>query len=115
MSRKRYCLALDLVDDKAKIQQYIDYHQKIWPEITQSIHDSGINHMEIYRVEDRLFMIIDTDENFSFERKSQMDQSNARVAEWEELMDQFQQRLPNTPDGTKWRLMEKIFDLQENG
>jgi hypothetical protein len=36
---KRYCLTLDLKDDPALIAEYRRYHQKIWPEITNSIKD----------------------------------------------------------------------------
>jgi len=35
------------------------------------------------------------------------------VQEWENLMDQFQKKLPNTSEGVKWRLMDKVFDLSE--
>ena len=31
---KKYCLALDLKDDVDKINEYKDYHQDIWPEIS---------------------------------------------------------------------------------
>lgn len=111
----RYCLALDLQDDPKLIEQYIKYHQKIWPEITKSIQDSGIEHMEIYHVQDRLLMVMDVNDDFSFDRKAAMDQSNPKVLEWEKLMDQFQKRLPGTPENVKWVLMDKIFDLAENG
>lgn len=107
----RYCLALDLKNDQAAIAQYIQYHQNVWPEILQSIRDSGIETMEIYRVGTRLFMIIEALESFSFEKKNQMDASNKKVLEWEHLMDQYQQRLPFAAPDEKWVLMEKIFEM----
>jgi L-rhamnose mutarotase len=67
--------------------------------------------MEIYRTGNRLFMIVETDESFSFERKSEMDASNPKVQEWETLMLRFQKRLPWARDGEKWVLMNKIFQL----
>lgn len=112
---KKYYLALDLKDDPDLISQYIQYHQRIWPEITESIRESGIDHMEIYHVQDRLFMVIDAEDRFDFDQKAKSDQSNPIVQEWEQLMDQFQKRLPGTPDGGKWVLLSKIFDLKENG
>ena len=47
---KKYCLALDLVDDPALIAEYEQWHkaENCWPEIKQSILGSGINQMEIY-------------------------------------------------------------------
>ena len=44
---KRYCLALDLKDDPQLIAEYEAYHQEIWPEIRDSIVNSGIVDMEI--------------------------------------------------------------------
>jgi len=108
---KKFCLALDLIDDSELIAEYEKYHQNVWPEIKQSILDSGIKNMEIYRVQNRLFMIVEADENFSFEAKNEADKNNLKVQEWEELMWKFQQQLPNSNPGEKWQLMDKIFSL----
>lgn len=108
---KKFCLALDLIDDPQLIAEYENYHQNIWPEVRQSILDSGILNMEIYRVQNRLMMIIEADEYFSFEAKNEADKNNPKVQEWEELMWKFQQQLPNSKAGEKWQLMDKIFSL----
>lgn len=108
---KKFCLALDLIDDPELIAEYEKYHQNVWPEVKQSILDSGITNMEIYRVQNRLFMIVEADENFSFEAKDEADKNNSKVQEWEDLMWKFQQQLPNSKPGEKWQLMDKIFSL----
>lgn len=108
---KRYCLAVDLINDPKLIEEYEQYHQHIWPEIKASIKDSGIVSMEIYRIENRLFMIMETNDSFSFEAKSAADASNAKVKEWETLMWNYQQALPTAKKGEKWIIMKKIFDL----
>jgi L-rhamnose mutarotase len=107
----RYCLALDLKDDPALIKEYEEHHKALWPEIEQSIRESGIQQMSIYRTGNRLFMIMDVDEAFSFERKAGMDAANNKVQEWESLMWNYQQALPTASPGQKWVLMEKIFEL----
>lgn len=107
----RYCLALDLKNDPALIAEYERYHQNIWPEIKTSILGSGITSMEIYRIENRLFMIMETDETFSFAQKSIADSANPIVQEWEELMWKYQQALPSARPGEKWILMDRIFVL----
>jgi len=108
---RRYTLALDLKDDPKLIAEYEAHHRKVWPEIIKSIKDSGIQHMEIYRVGNRLFMIMEVNDSFSFEKKSNADASNPKVQEWEKLMWTYQQALPGSKPGEKWVLMEKIFDL----
>lgn len=106
---KRYCLALDLKDDPTLIAEYEQHHQKVWPEILQSIKDSGILQLEIYRVANRLFMILEAGDDFSFEHKNAMDASNPHVQQWEQLMWKYQQALPGAKPGEKWMLMERIF------
>jgi len=110
---KRYCLALDLVDNPLLIAEYQHWHkaENGWPEIKKSILDSGIINMEIYQVGNRLFMIMETDDSFSFERKAEMDAANPKVQEWEQLMWSFQQPLPWANNGEKWMLMNKIYEL----
>ncbi len=107
---KRYCLALDLKDEDTLIAEYEAYHRYVWPEILQSIKDSGIENMEIYRVANHLFMIMETMDDFSFEKKAAMDNANERVQQWEKLMWKYQQALQGSKPGEKWRLMEKIFE-----
>jgi len=109
---QRFCLAVDLKNDKQLITEYEQYHEHIWPEIKASIKDAGIINMEIYRVETRLFMIMETTLDFSFEKKAAMDASDAKVQEWETLMWKYQEALPTAKAGEKWVFMKKIFDLK---
>jgi len=112
-NHKRYCLALDLKDDPGLIAEYEGYHRKVWPEILKSIKDSGIEEMEIYRLGNRLFMIMEVSAIFSFQKKGTMDASNPKVQEWEMLMWKYQQALPMAKPGEKWLLTERIFSLNE--
>lgn len=109
----RYCLALDLKNDARLIAEYEDYHREVWPEIKESIRQSGIKDMEIYRLEDRLFMIMETEDRFDFGAKAAMDAANPAVQRWEELMWKYQSAVPGGKPGEKWRMMDKIFSLAE--
>lgn len=108
----RYCLALDLQKDASLIAEYEAWHREVWPEIRASILEGGITEMEIYRLEDRLFMIMETGDGFSFEKKAAMDAANPAVQRWEELMWKYQVAVPGGRPGEKWRLMDKIFSLK---
>jgi L-rhamnose mutarotase len=108
---RRYCLALDLKDDPALIREYERHHERVWPEISRSIHAAGIVDMEIYRTGNRLFMIMEVDDDFSFDTKAAADAANPKVQEWEALMSNFQQALPWAKPGEKWVLMRRIFEL----
>lgn len=107
------CLAftLDLKNDPVLIQKYEEYHKALWPEIKDSILKAGVLEMEIYRWENRLFMIMEVDEAFTLERKAALDTENPIVQEWENLMSKYQQTLPGSLPGEKWQLMKNIFTL----
>lgn len=110
---RRFCLTLDLKDDPKLIADYKRYHEKVWPEITRSIKDSGIEDMEIYLLGQRLFMIMEVNETFSFEHKAKADELSPTVQKWENLMWSFQQALPQAKPGEKWVPMERIFKLEK--
>ncbi len=110
---KRYCLALDLKDDPQLIAEYEHWHkaENSWPEIRKSIIDAEIWDMQIYRTGNRLFMIMETSDQYEPQKKEAMDALNPRVQEWEQLMWIFQQPLPWAKVGEKWVIMEQIFQL----
>lgn len=110
---RRYCLALDLKDDAALIAEYENKHRAVAPEIKASILGAGVTNMTIYRTGNRMFMIMEVDESFSFERKAAMDAANPLVQEWESLVLNYQQPLPWAKAEEKWVLMDKIFELTE--
>ena len=62
---KKYCFALDLINEKDKIDSYVEHHKKVWPDIYKSIRDSGVKKLEIFQIQNRLFMILEASEKFS--------------------------------------------------
>lgn len=111
---KRYVLALDLQNDAALIAEYEKLHRDIAPEIRQSITDSGITQMEIYRFGDRMFMVMEANDDFSFADKAAADAANPYVRAWEELTWKFQKAIPGSKPGEKWVVMDKIFELSSS-
>lgn len=93
------------------ISEYESFHKKLAPEIEKSIRDAGILVMDIYRTGNRLFMIMETTDDFSFEEKTKADANNEKVQAWEKLMWNYQQALPHAKPGEKWIVMKQIFEL----
>lgn len=109
---QRYCLQLDLRPDPTLMAEYIEHHRAVWPEIQQSIRDAGVLDMQIYNLGNRLFMIMDTADDFSLERKAAMDAANPKVLEWERLMGRYQQVDEGANPTTRWVRMDKVFQLE---
>ena len=74
---KTFCLANDLKDDPQLIMEYEQHHRSVWAENLEGIRASGILTMDIFRTGNRLFMIMTTDDNFSFEAKGKADASKS--------------------------------------
>ena len=110
---KRYCQTLDLKDDPTLIAEYVDRHSeaKRWPEIVEGIRSVGILEMEIFLIETRLFMIVETALDFDWDSAFAHLATLPRQSEWEEYMAIFQVCKEGASSAEKWKLMDKIFSL----
>jgi L-rhamnose mutarotase len=113
MTTKRLFFALDLKDDERLIAEYEHYHKSnvIWPEIVAGIKECNILEMDIYRVGNRLLMVLETNKDFDLTRDFARMGTLPRQKEWAELMLKFQQRLPFAKEDEHWVLMKQIFIL----
>ena len=108
---QKHYLALDLKNDAQLIAEYEKYHEAVWPEVLEQIMASGILSCEIFRVHNRMVMVLETNDDFSFEQKTKDEALNSKVQEWDELMWQYQQAIPGSGVGEKWQVMKKVFGL----
>ena len=106
---KRYCQTLTLVDNEELIQQYVEAHAHVWPEIIQGQREVGLLDMQIDRRGRQLFMICDTVDEFNWEKDMARLATLPRQAEWEAYVSRFQGCDPNAKSDEKWQLMERIF------
>lgn len=113
---RQYCLTLDLNCDEDLIREYEEFHRpgNVWSEVVDSIRESGIIDMQIYRSGTQLIMVMSVDESFSFEDKARQDSQNPKVIEWESLMTKFQVVHDDADSTQKWRVVANVFKLQEH-
>lgn len=111
MPTKRYCQTLDLKKDRALIAEYEKRHQEIWPEIREGLHRIGVLEMEIYRLDNHLFMIVETSADFEWEEAFTRLATLPRQQEWEDYMSVFQDALPGASSQEKWKMMDRMFRL----
>ena len=110
---KRYCFALDLKDDPELISTYLKYHspEHFWSVIGEGIKKAGIEIMDIYNVDNRLFMICEMTEEVDIDEAWQKMGSYERQKEWAALMRNFQQALlGHKPE---WIKMNKVLQNPE--
>ena len=109
---KRFCQTLELVADEVLIEQYVEVHAHVWPEVMSGQREVGILDMQIYQSGNRLFMICDTVDDFDWQRDMARLAPLPRQAEWEAYVSQYQGCDPGAPSAKKWKLMDKIYQLE---
>lgn len=108
---KRFCQTLELYNEPELIAAYVEEHSHVWPEIKDGIREVGILDMQIYIHENRLFMIVDTVDDFDWVKDNERLATLPRQAEWEDYMSRFQRSLPGQASHEKWKMMQQIFKL----
>jgi L-rhamnose mutarotase len=111
---KRFCKYLELNNDPKLIQEYKKVHAPgaVWPEIISGMKDIGIIDMEIYLIGTKLFMIMDTVEDFDHDKAMAELSKKPRQQEWETFVSQFQKTSAEASASEKWQLMERIFKME---
>ncbi len=112
---KVYAQTLELKPDPRRIAEYVQRHQRVWPEVLQGLRAIGIQQMRIFLHANRLFMTIETTDEFDPARDYQRYADDPKTREWDQLMRGFQQRVPGADKapGDWWTAMEQIFDLDD--
>ena len=110
---KRYCQTMDLKNEPALIKEYRNRHSEdnAWKEILDGIRAVGILEMEIYILDKRLFMIVETPLDFDWDSAMAKLATLPRQQEWEEYMAMFQDCNATATSDEKWKMMERMFHL----
>ena len=109
---KSYGLMLCLQDDSDKIAEYQRYHQAVWPEVTARIREVGIERMQIFLRGRRLFMYIDTPDDFDLRAAWARIMEDPKSVEWNQLMAGLQERAPEATADEWWAEMDRVFDTE---
>ncbi len=108
----RHVLLVHLRDDPAAIAAYRAHHQRVWPEVVDSLRRAGVARMEIHLLGRTAVMIVEVADGVEIGRVFSAHQaSSARVAEWEHLMKSLQEPSPDAKPGEWWAPMEPVFQL----
>ena len=110
---KQFALTINLKDDPQLIAKYKEYHQNVWTEVESALQEVGILNMKIWLLGRRMFMLAETidtfDPNTDFPRYLRI---HPRCQEWEDLMDNFQERVSEAQEGEKWAMMEEVYAMK---
>lgn len=110
---REYVFGVQLVNDPAKIQEYLNYHKKIWPEVEAGFKKAGYTNIRLYHFGNYISMIINVPESADLDEMGKISEaSHPRVKEWNKLMSGYQKGFPGTIEGTTWVPMDKIYEFK---
>lgn len=109
---KVFAQALDLKDDPEIIEKYKEYHRNVWPDVLQSIRELGIERMRIWLVGRRMFMLMETRDDYDPASLMEYAEKNPKAGEWNELMMTYQEKVPGAGPDEWWASMELVFDSE---
>jgi L-rhamnose mutarotase len=108
----RHVLTINLRDDPAAIAAYREHHQRVWPEVVESLRAAGVQRMDIHLLGRRLVMIVEIADGLDIHRVfAKHHATNGRVQDWERLMKSLQEPSADAPPGEGWAVMEPVFHL----
>jgi len=109
---KQYGRTLNLKDDPEVIKSYVEYHERVWPEVENGLTGIGIHRMMIWLLGRRLFMFLEAEDDFDPERDfARYERSHPRIREWQELMASIQEPVPEAKPGELWAEMRMVYSL----
>ena len=105
---RRICQAIDL--DPAAVAEYEHRHRPGGPPaaVNANIRAGGIVSMEIYRVADRLFMIMEVDDDYDAAALADADATDPAIRAWAQDMAALQRPIGDAPS---WAAMSCIYRL----
>lgn len=113
---KRFCRVLEIDDNPGLIAKYRECHSKEhhWKVVREGIRSVGILEMEMYIYGNKVFMIMDTEEDFEWDKAMSKLATLPRQAEWEAFVAPLQGCDPGAPADRKWHLMDRMFYLYDD-
>jgi L-rhamnose mutarotase len=106
---KSFGRTINLKDNLKAIEAYKEYHRKVWPEVESQVGKSGVIKMRIFLFGRRLFMYIETIDEFDADAFVARWMQNPKCVAWEEIMQQYQEPLLEAKPGEWWLTMESVY------
>ena len=112
-SMKIFAQAIDLINDPDVIKKYDEYHKNVWAEDLEAMKTHGILRMKIWRVSNRLFMLMETTDDYDPDTYSEYTDNDPKAKEWDDIMQKLQQKIPGAGKSTDWWApMDLVFDSE---
>ncbi|HVI44262.1 MAG TPA: L-rhamnose mutarotase [Chitinophaga sp.] len=94
---------VNIVPEEKKLQEYLRYHQQVWPEVEAGFKKAGYRKITLYRYEHLLVMKIVVPAGADLQQMGKTAEAySPRCAEWNHVMSAYQAGVPGTRQGETW-------------
>jgi L-rhamnose mutarotase len=91
-----------------KIDEYVEAHRNVWPEMLAALRDAGIRNYTIFRHGTDLFAYFEyVGDDFAADMAAMAADETTR--RWWTLTDAMQEPLPDRGPGAWWTTIEEVF------
>lgn len=91
-----------------KLEEYIAYHARVWPEVLDTIRNCQIRNYSIYHKDGFLFAYFEyVGEDFAADMQKMA--ADPKTQEWWAIMGPLQQPLESRAEGEWWAEMREVF------
>jgi L-rhamnose mutarotase len=91
--------------------EYIRYHQKVWPEVLKTIHDCNIRNYSIFLWDNLLFAYFEyIGQDYAADMAKMA--ADPKTQEWWAIMMPMQDPIPGRAEGDWWAKMPEVFHTE---
>jgi L-rhamnose mutarotase len=106
-----FALTLNLKDDPRLVEEYLEHHRRVWPEVLDALKTTGVEDIKIYLSGRRLFMVMVAPEGFDPARSFVEYTKNPVAQRWDTLMKNYQEKVPEAGPEQWWMPLAPVFDF----
>ena len=110
--KKMLVLNMALEKNPLMIQDYINYHANVWPEVIDDLRKRPVGRMRIYNSENKLVMLLEVDKDFDIKDGIHIEPPMPKVKEWSSIMSKLGKKLESGKLDS-WTAMNMVFDTNE--
>ncbi|MGJ7029699.1 L-rhamnose mutarotase [Niabella hirudinis] len=110
---QEHIFVVNIAPGDQKLQEYLEHHQHIWPEVEAGFKKAGYKKITLSRFEHLVVMSVVVPAGADLDSMGKVAESyDKRCAAWNRLMDTYQEGVPGTTPGQKWVEAKPFYSFE---
>lgn len=105
---------VNVIPNKGKLQEYLRYHSKIWPEVEAGFKKAGYKRITLYRFDHLIIMTILVPKNANLGKMGKLAESySPKCAQWNRIMSTYQTGVAGASAGQTWVKADQFYRFED--